>query len=139
LTAFFIFELRTLIEAEVVRAKVLGLWLRPQYRFGFSVDVYSQAKNGTLICDVLYYFSPDEEDRSRIERILDYLFDIALDGRVYYYRFDEATDMYWSAKQKLGIEHLFGDYCPNLGGCPLRYELVRPRLKAQQNNSDRAD
>jgi hypothetical protein len=139
LTAIFIFELRTLVEAEIVKAKVSELWLRPGVQYGWEVYVYSQAQNGTLICDILYYFSQDKESRSRIERILNYLFSIALDGRVYYYRFDEATDMYWAAKQKLHIADIFGDYCPNLGGYCLRYELIRPRLKAQQNNSDGAD
>lgn len=124
MTAYFIFEFRSLVEATSIRERVTEIWMRPGY--GWEVDVYAHKQHGTLICDVLYYFFPDQEDQSRIEQILAYLFSIALDGRVYYYRFSEAMDMYWSAKQKLDLAQIFGEYCPNLGGLCLRYELIRP-------------
>jgi hypothetical protein len=91
LTAYFIFEFKSLVEATSIRERVAELWMRPGY--GWDVDVYAHEQHGTLICDVLYYFLPNQEDRSRIEQILVYLFSVALDGRVYYYRFSEAMDM----------------------------------------------
>jgi hypothetical protein len=131
LTAYFIFELRSDLEPEWVQKKVYDLWTRPGY--GWDVDVYSREKNGTLVCNMLYYFSDDAECRGRIERILDYLFSVAIDGRIYYYRFDEAMYSYKKSKLKVTLEQLFSDYRPTLGGSCLRYEVTRPRLKSRQD------
>ena len=133
MTAYFIFELRSNLDPKSVQKKVYELWTRSGY--GSDVDVYLHAKNGTLICDLLYYFSDDIGSRGRIKQILDYLFSIAIDGRVYYYRFDEAMDTYYKSTQKVTLDQLFSEYCPTLGGYCLRYEIARPRLKSHQNNS----
>jgi hypothetical protein len=137
LTAYFIFELKSNLEPKSVQKKACELWTRPGY--GWDVDVYLHEKNGTVVCDLLYYFSDDTESRGRIERVLDYLFSISIDGRVYYYRFNEAMDTYRKSSQKVTLDQLFSEYCPTLGGYCLRYEVVRPRLKSHQNNPVGAD
>lgn len=137
MSAYFIFELRSSLEPERVQKKLSDLWTRPGY--GWDVDVFQHEKNGTLRCDILYYFSDDPECRERVERILDYLFSIAIDGRVYYYRFNEAMDMYWKSSQKVTLDQLFGDCSPTLGGYSLRYEVARPRLQSHLNNPNGAD
>jgi hypothetical protein len=96
-------------------------------------------KNGTVVCDLLYYFSNDIESRERIEQILNYLFSIVIDGRVYYYRFIEAMDTDWKSSQKVTLDQFFSDYCPTLGGYCLRYEVARPQLKSHKNNPAGAD
>ena len=132
MTAYFIFELKSNLEPKGVQKKVYDLWIRPGY--GWDVDAYLHEKNGTVVCNLLYYFSDDTESRGRIEKILDYLFSIAIDGRVYYYRFNEAMDMYRKSNQKVTRDQLFNECCPTLGGYCLRYEVARPRLKSHQNN-----
>ena len=136
MTAYFIFELKSTLEPKSVQEKVYDLWIRPGSR---DVDVYFHEKNGTLICDLLYYFSDDTECRGWIEQILDYLFSIAIDGRVHYYRFNEAMDTYRKSSQKVTLDQLFGECCPTLGGYCLRYEVARPRLQSHQNNLNGAD
>ena len=105
MTAYFIFELKSNLEPKSVQKEVYDLWNRPGY--GWDVDVHLHEKNGTVVCNLLYYFSDDMESRERIERILDYLFSIAIDGRVYYYRFNEAMDTYRKSNHK----SLFVDRC----------------------------
>ena len=137
LTAYFIFELKSNLEPKGIQKKVHDLWTRPGY--GWDVDAYLHKKNGTVVCDLLYYYSDDTQSRERIEKILDYLFSIAIDGRVYYYRFNEAMDTYWKSSQKVTLDQLFSECCPTLGGYCLRYEVTRLRLKSHQNNTSRAD
>ncbi|MEP0914232.1 hypothetical protein NDI45_25320 [Leptolyngbya sp. GB1-A1] len=137
MTAYFIFELKSNLEPKSVQKKVYDLWTRPAY--GWDVDVYLHEKNGTVVCNLLYYFSDDTQSRERIEQILDYLFSIAIDGRVYYYRFNEAMDTYRKSSQKVTLDQLFSEYYPTLGGYCLRYEVARPRLKSHQNNPVGAD
>jgi hypothetical protein len=131
MTAYFIFELKASVEPERIQEKLLSIWDRPGY--GWDVDVFHHKKNGTLVCNILYYFSDDPECRERIEKILEYLFGIAVDGHIYYYRFNEAMDMYWKSRQKITLDHLFGEYDPILGGYCLRYEIAQTRLKSCQN------
>jgi hypothetical protein len=136
LSAYFIFELKSSLEPGRVQKKLSDLWNHPRY--GWDVDVFQHEKNGTLVCDILYYFPNDPECRERIERILDYLFSIAIDGRVYYYRFNEAMNIYWKSTQRVTLDQLFGDYSPTLGGYCLRYGVARPRLQSHHNNSGKA-
>ena len=137
MTAYFIFELKSNLEPKGIQKRVYDLWTRPGY--GWDVDVDLNKKNGTVVCNLLYYYSDDTESRGRVERILDYLFSIAIDGRVYYYRFNEAMDTYRKSNQKVTRDQLFSEYCPTLGGYCLRYEIARPRLKLYQNNPIGAD
>lgn len=137
MTASFIFELKSNLEPKSVQKKVYDLWTCSGW--GSDVDVYLHEKNGTVVCDLLYYFSDDMESKGRIEQILDYLFSITIDGRVYYYRFYEAMYSYWKSNQKVTLDKLFGEYCPTLGGNCLRYEVTRPRLKPHQENLNGAN
>ena len=137
MTAYFIFELKSNLEPKSVQKKVHALWTRPGY--GWDVDAYLNGKNGTVVCDLLYYFPDDTESRERIEQILHYLFSIAIDGRVYYYRFNEAMYTYRKSSQKVTLDHMFSEYCPTLGGYCLRYEVARPQSKPNQNNLIEAD
>lgn len=137
MTACFIFEWKSNLEPKIVQKKVYDLWTCS--RWGFDVDVYLHEKNGTVVCNLLYYFSNDTESKGLIEQILDYLFSITIDGRVYYYRFEEAMYSYWKSNQKVTLDKLFDEYCPTLGGNCLRYEVARPRLKPHQNNLNRAN
>jgi hypothetical protein len=122
LTAFFIFELRTAAGSEEVQNVLSPIWERPGYG---EVEVIPWELHGTFRCEALYFFIDDLDCRNRIEEMLEYLFGIAIDGRIYYYRFSEATYHYFKSPRKLALDDLFSKYYPTLGGYCIRYELQR--------------
>lgn len=123
MTACFIFELRSEVESQKVQQQLSEVWTRSINCY--FVDVFLDDKKGTLICILDYYFPDDLDGKNRIKKVLDYLFEITVDGHVYYYRFDEATYLYWKSKQKISLDMLFGEFAPTLGGNCLRYEILR--------------
>jgi hypothetical protein len=131
LTAFFIFELRTTVESEEIQNVLSSVWKRSGYG---EVEVTWWELHKTFRCEALYFFADDLDCRNRIEEMLRYLFSVAIDGRIYYYRFSEATNYYFKSPQKLTLDDLFSEYYPTLGGYCIRYELQRLKSKVQETH-----
>lgn len=123
MTAYFIFEFKFNADPERIQGELFEIWRHSGY--GSEVEIWRWESHGTLICNLFYYRWNDPGCRERIEKILGYLFNISIDGRVYYYRFQEAMQMYGKSKQKITLDQLFSEYYPTLGSYGIRYEVKR--------------
>ena len=122
MTSYFIFEFKSNADPQKIQEDLLEIWSISEY--GWFIDIFHHEKHGTLVCEARYYFHDDSSCRERIERILSYLFKITI-GRVYYYRFIEAMDVYGKFKRRITLNQMFAEYHPTMGGYCVRYEVQR--------------
>jgi hypothetical protein len=137
------FEFMTNLRPNKVLEDVSKLWTG----IGYDVDIYTletcdaikdsiplfcslDYKNSIILFCTLDYVYGEPEEEQMIRKVANYLIEIAIDHRIYYYRYSEAMSMYSSEERrkeptKITVDDLFyPEYEPSLSGnIDLRYMI----------------
>ena len=131
MSALFTFELKTNLATNVIEHKIatcLGLEL-PSY----EVDVTPYQPRGTLLCEAGVYSQSNPAQKSRISEVVNYLFSIAEDRRVYYYTWGDRPEEAKDTNFTIEVDDIFERYHPWLRDGAESVELRIPLKAGRQN------
>ena len=117
MSALFTFEVKTNVPAAEIGEKLAGFWgaKLPSY----EISVAPHQSRSSLLCEVGIFSPTDSTQKPRIKQAVDYLLQIASDGRLYYYTWGNQPDEAKDADFQIGVNDIFDRYQPWLsdGAC----------------------
>ncbi len=129
MSALFIFEVKTNQPKAEIRKTLARLW---GFDSPYEIAVRSYEPNGSHLCTSgIYMRSHAAEQKIKINQIVNYLFSISSDNRVYYYTWGEYPNEAKEMDDEIEVEDIFAKYEPWLMkgsvSINLRFPLRNPR------------
>lgn len=122
MTSIAVFDVWTNENPEVIRTKLIELWVWKQ------VDILVDSKTKFTTCILEYIFYQPEEEQS-IRNIVDYLHNISQNDCIYYY---PSWDTYSADEEdgdvEISVDDIFTErYEPSLCGWGMKFLIIKPK------------
>jgi hypothetical protein len=121
MSAVAVFDVRTNLNSEVIKSRLIELWIWKQ------VDIIVNSKTDLTTCILEYVFGRPQEEQS-IRDIVKYLLNVSKNGCIYYYpswecyEYDEEDE-----DIEISINDIFTEkYEPSLCGWGMRFVIKNP-------------